>query len=207
MPTYVQSFLLLLCIQVFLQASKKRYNESANLAVASGSEIPHDPSLDTIADANVDGNLDTDLAEMSLGDRLAARSGAVMTTGDASDAEDGQRGPTGKKRKAREPATSIPSHSLTRTLIQALHAGDTSLLEACLNHSDEAIIKNTVARLPPQLAVPLLTACVERLGRGARGNGIKGRGGGASAQRGMALIKWIRAVLTIHSTHLMTVSS
>lgn len=141
---------------------------------------------------------------MSLGDRLAARSGAAMTSGDVSDAE-GKRGSSEKKRKARESATSIPSHSLTRTLIQALHAGDTSLLEACLSHSDEMIIKNTVARLPPQLAVPLLTACVERLGRGARGNGIKGRGGGASAQRGMALIKWIRAVLSIHSTHLMTV--
>ena len=138
---------------------------------------------------------------------MAARSGANRKGGDelVLDIEEGQPDSGSKKRKARAPAASIPSQSLTRTLIQALHAGDNSLLEACLTHSDETLIKNTVGRLPPQLAVPLLTACVERLGRGARGNGIKGRGGGASAQRGMALIKWIRAVLTIHSAHLMTV--
>lgn len=91
-------------------------------------------------------------------------------------------------------------------LIQALHSLDNGLLESCLTHSDELLIRNTVTRLPSQLAVPLLNACVERLGRGSRGNNAKGRGSGASAQRGMALIKWVKAVLTIHSGHLMTVS-
>ena len=36
---------------------------------------------------------------------------------------------------------------------------------------------------------------------------MKGGGGGASSQRGTALINWIRAVLMTHSGHLMTVSS
>ncbi|KAH8120527.1 WD40-repeat-containing domain protein [Phellopilus nigrolimitatus] len=189
-----------------------RYNESASVNIATGTQIPNDPSLDPLVDREVEGALDADLAELSLGQRLAARTDATGTNGiipgqrsSGSDAEDDQGlAKPEKKRKTRIAATTVPAHSLTRTLIQALHAGDTSLLEACLAHSDEALVRNTVARLPPQLAVPLLTACVERLGRGGRGNGVKGRGGGASAQRGMALVKWVRAVLTIHSGHLMT---
>jgi len=89
-------------------------------------------------------------------------------------------------------------------LIQALHSSDSRLLETCLAHSDNTLIRNTVQRLPPQLAVPLLNACVERLSRGARANNMKGGGGGASSQRGMALTTWVKAVLTIHSGHLMT---
>ena len=70
-------------------------------------------------------------------------------------------------------------------------------------HGDVALIRNTVLRLPPTLCVPLLQACVERLGRGARGE--KGGGAGASAQRGTSLIRWVRAVLVVHSGFLMTV--
>ena len=54
-----------------------------------------------------------------------------------------------------------------------------------------------VQQLPPQLAVPLLSACVERLGRGHRGANLKGGGGGASAQRGSALVVWVKAVLVM----------
>lgn len=182
------------------------------MAVSTGSETPRDPALDRLADQETEGTLDANLAELSLGERLAARNASSALNGAdgarrISGSDDEEKQPEKReKRKKKRAATTVPTHSLTRTLIQALHAGDTSLLEACLVHSDEALIKNTVMRLPPQLAVPLLTACVERLGRGARGNGIKGRGGGTSAQRGMALIKWIRAVLVIHGGHLMTVS-
>lgn len=198
-PTYVCS-----------QLNNQRYVESSKMAVSTGAETPHDPSLDVLADHEAEGALDANLAEMSLGERLAARNATAVNGTDgheqASGSDDEKLLDKQGKRKKKRAITTVPSHSLTRMLIQALHAGDASLLEACLNHSDEALIKNTVMRLPPQLAVPLLTACVERLGRGARGNGIKGRGGGASAQRGMALIKWIRAVLIIHGGHLMTVS-
>lgn len=181
------------------------------MAIASGTDTPHDPAVDAVVDEEAEGVLDTGLAEMSLGERLAVRNSADIkgpgghqrTSGSDSEGEKVEK-PMKRKNIAAVPP---PSHSLTRTLIQALHAGDTSLLETCLVHSDENLIRTTVMRLPPQLAVPLLTACVERLGRGPRGNGIKGRGGGASAQRGMALIKWIRAVLIIHGGHLMTVSS
>jgi U3 small nucleolar RNA-associated protein 5 len=64
-----------------------------------------------------------------------------------------------------------------------LHSSDTRLLETCLAHSDQTLIRNTVRQLPPQLAVPLITACVERLGRGARAGSMKGGGGGASEPR------------------------
>ena len=175
--------------------------------------MPHDSTLDATADRNAEGALDADLAELSLGERLAARPDVVGVTNTGreqrsseSDVEDTHAPGLPNRERRQVKHETVPAHSLTRTLIQALHAGDTSLLEACLSHSDETLVRNTVARLPSQLAVPLLNACVERLGRGPRGNNLKGRGGGASAQRGMALIKWVRAVLTIHSAHLMTVS-
>ncbi|KAI5124479.1 hypothetical protein M0805_008361 [Coniferiporia weirii] len=188
-----------------------RYTESTAVAVGTGAQTAYDPSLDALVDEEVEGALDADLAELSLGQRLAAvtevagENEATSNRRSGSDIEDGSwPNRREKRRRERAVAATVPAHSLTRTLIQALHAGDTSLLEACLTHSDEVLVRNTVARLPPQLAIPLLTACVERLGRGARGNGLKGRGGGASAQRGMALVKWVRAVLTIHGGYLMT---
>lgn len=158
-----------------------------------------------------DGDLDIDLAELSLGQRLTALSGVELDTR-ASDLENegldtDKRTKTtrfGKTRKGEE-RLGISTQSLSRTLIQALHSSDTRLLELCLMHSDESVILNTVKRLPAQLAVPLLLACVERLGRGARAGTGKGGGAGASAQRGTGLVRWIRAVLIVHTAHLVTV--
>ena len=111
------------------------------------------------------------------------------------------------KKQAKSDISVIPANSLTRTLIQALHSSDSRLLEMCLIHSDPILIRNTVRRLPPQLAIPLITACVDRLGRGARAANMKGGGGGASSQRGMGLLTWLKTVLAIQTGHLMTVSS
>lgn len=170
--------------------------------------------MDTLADDVGDGALDVDLAELSLGQRLAATTeGASALAAHRSSGSDQEQEPTsttGKKKRnvrATNGQFAVPANSLARTLIQALHSSDTQLLEACLIHSDDVLIRNTVQRLPQQLAIPLLTACVDRLGRGARSNTMKGRGGGASAQRGMGLIAWVKAVLTMHSAHLMTVRS
>lgn len=161
-----------------------------------------------------------DLAELSLGQRLTALSGGAdldVANSDTSSMSENEaafpkKNSTARRRhKTRTGKESdgdhlpVPAHSLSRTLVQALHSADTGLLETCLLHSDESLVMNTVRRLPPQLAVPLLTACVERLGRGARANTAKGGGGGASAQRGTGLIRWIRAVLIVHTAHLMTV--
>lgn len=189
--------------------SKKRYAEPLSMQVRSGVELGQEPFADDIALRDIDGHLDVDLAELSLGQRLTALSGepngAASTS--SSDSEDGEDGVLKRNAKSKTDEGTVPANSLTRTLIQALHSSDSRLLETCLTHSDPTLIRNTVRKLPPQLAVPLLTACVERLGRGARAGNMKGGGGGASSQRGTGLITWVKTVLTIHSGHLMTVWS
>lgn len=150
--------------------------------------------MDDLADTQ--NELDVDVAELSLGQRLAL-SGAP----NEASSDDESDSPKSKSKAS----TGVPANSLTRTLVQALHSSDARLLEMCLAHSDLALIRNTVRRLPPQLAVPLLDACVERLGRGARMGNMKGGGGGASSQRGASLINWVKTVLAVHSAHLMTV--
>lgn len=190
--------------------ANKRYQESSSLAVGSGFDLDQqDADENSEAQRELDGALQVDLAELSLGQRLTA-----MTTNNANNAsdsenEDGTRDPTrsskSSKKQSRSENPAVPANSLTRTLIQALHSSDSRLLELCLAHSDPALISNTVRRLPPQLSIPLITACVERLGRGARAANMKGRGGGASSQRGAALLVWLKTVLAVHTGHLMTV--
>ncbi|KAL9715986.1 Small subunit (SSU) processome component [Leucoagaricus gongylophorus] len=183
----------------------KRYNESS-IAIGSGVELGHDENMDETIVRDIDGDLRVGHAELSLGQRLAT----VVDAGAhrSSDSEDGGDNPTKSrsvKKKSKAELHVVPANSLTRTLIQALHSADTRLTETCLAHSNADLIRNTVKRLPPQLAIPLLNACVERLGRGARGQNMKGGGGGASAQRGMTMVTWIKTVLTVHTGHLMTV--
>ena len=185
-PTCVPSTLTI------LQASNKRYVEPSSLAIRSGTEIAQDVSADDLAD--LEGELDVDLAELSLGQRLTALDPLASRPADAenSDSDDPERS------TARTIGTDRPnSITLTRTLIQALHSTDTKLLETCLMYSDPTLIAQTVQRLPPQLAVPLLGACVQRLGRTSA----------PGTQRAAVLVRWIRAVLVVHSGHLMTVCS
>ena len=164
--------------------------EPSSLAVRSGTELAQDSSADDLADLG--GNLDVDLAELSLGQRLTALGPPAPRPADAvhSDSDDVERPP------AQTSLIDQPnSITLTRTLIQALHSTDTKLLETCLMYSDPTLITQTVQRLPPQLAVPLLGACVQRLGRTSA----------PGTQRAAVLVRWIRAVLVVHSGHLMTV--
>jgi U3 small nucleolar RNA-associated protein 5 len=179
------------------------------MAVHSGVELGQDQSMDDLTLLEVDGDLDVDLAELSLGQRLTALSGVDEIAGQntMSDSDDEVTSRQSGKQTNKQVPIVVPANSLTRTLIQALHSSDSRLLETCLAHSDQVLIRNTVRRLPPQLAVPLLTACVERLGRGSRAANMKGGGGGASSQRGTGLLAWVKAVLAVHSGHLMTVSS
>ncbi|KAH9945591.1 NUC189-domain-containing protein [Amylocystis lapponica] len=186
---------------------QKRYNEPSSLAVRSGVELGQDPSMDDLPTRDVDGDLDVDLAELSLGQRLTALTGNTDMPGrTSSDSDsDGPGTAASSRQRTREGVPeAVPASSLTRTLIQALHSSDARLLETCLAHSNPTLIRNTVRRLPAQLAVPLVTACVERLGRRARAANMKGGGGGASSQRGAALLNWVKAVLVAHSGHLMT---
>ncbi|KAG6868252.1 hypothetical protein C0993_005826 [Termitomyces sp. T159_Od127] len=185
--------------------SNQRYAEGSSLAVGSGIDLGQDEEMDDLALRDVDGNLDVDLAELSLGQRLTALSEEADQAASETDEETALKASKSSKTKAKGDNTMVPANSLTRTLIQALHSSDTRLLETCLAHSDKTLIRNTVRRLPPQLAVPLITACVERLGRGARAGNMKGGGGGASSQRGTGLVTWVKTTLTVHSGHLMTI--
>jgi U3 small nucleolar RNA-associated protein 5 len=195
------------CLQL---PQNNRYTESSALTFRSGVELGQEEDMENLPSKTVDGDLDVDVAELSLGQRLAALSVpddtfGRNTTSSSSESEDHSQPLEPSAKRRRDKSFDVPANSLTRTLIQALHSSDSRLLEMCLVHSDHNLIRNTVRRLPPQLAVPLITGCVERLGRGARGNNMKGRGGGASSQRGAALIGWITVVLAVHSGHLMTV--
>jgi len=175
--------------------------------VGSGIQLGQDEKMDDLARREVDGDLDIDLAELSLGQRLTALTGAdALLAMSGSDNEVPLKGRKSSK-GTRQNEALVPANSLTRTLIQALHSSDSRLLETCLAHSDLVLIRNTVRRLPPQLAVPLITACTERLGRGARAGNMKGGGGGASSQRGAGLITWIKTAMAVHSGHLMTVGT
>ena len=153
--------------------------------------MAQDASADDLADLG--GELDVDLAELSLGQRLTALDPLASRPAEAEhlDSVDNPERPAARTGRTDQP-TSI---TLTRTLIQALHSTDTRLLETCLMYSDPTLITQTVQRLPPQLAVPLLGACVQRLGRASA----------PGTQRAAVLVRWIRAVLVVHSGHLMTV--
>ena len=166
-----------------------------------------DRNEDSGIEDEAEGALQVDLAELSLGQRLTAVTEDLMDAPSDSEDENAASRTTGRPKSKKQSADipAIPTNSLARTLIQALHSSDSRLLEMCLAHSDSALILNTVRRLPPQLAVSLITACVERLGRGPRSANMKGGGGGASSQRGMGLLTWLRTVMMVHIGHLMTV--
>ncbi|KAG8784748.1 Small subunit (SSU) processome component [Serendipita sp. 397] len=179
--------------------TSRRYKELDG-AVTSAVQVSHGDIKDDEITPAVNGILDTEMAELSLGQRLKAMNGADGSLSDSSDS-----GANRRKQKPGKNVIEVPPESLSRTLIQALHSSDTRLLEGCLRYSEPKIIKNTVKRLPPQLSVPLLQACVDRLSRGRGGNRGPASGAAASSQRGMAMVAWIRAVLVAHSGYLMTI--
>ncbi|KAI0809261.1 WD40-repeat-containing domain protein [Irpex lacteus] len=186
-------------------SAPQRYTESGSTAVRSGIELGQDATMDDLANRDIEGELDADLAELSLGQRLTALSGGDATVQRTSDSDDEAQASKSVGQQADgPPLQTVPASSLTRTLIQALHSSDSGLLETCLAHTNATLIQNTVRRLPSQLAVPLITACVERLGRGKGAGRGKGGGAGAGAQRGTGLVRWVRAVLLVHGGHLLT---
>lgn len=80
-------------------------------------------------------------------------------------------------------------------LAQALHSGDVTLLESCFQVTNVPTIRSSVRKLPSQLAVPLLAAVLDRLGKGSK----------ASGQRGAMLILWVKETLSFHTAYLLSV--
>jgi len=93
--------------------------------------------------------------------------------------------------------------SLSQTLVQALHSSDTRLLESCLGQTNLTTIRATVKRLPSPLVVTLVDAIVQRLGKSK--NSLGTGTGAVHAHRGVELMQWLRCVLMIHLSYLVTV--
>ncbi|GMK55962.1 hypothetical protein CspeluHIS016_0210180 [Cutaneotrichosporon spelunceum] len=136
---------------------------------------------------------DVDMADLTLGERLLAAPTGAQPNGDA--AAPAAKGAT-------------TAASLTRLLVQALHTSDPALLTLCLSHRDPVLIRNTVRKLPVDLSLPLVKACVERLGQGKgahrRGGG---RGGMQNEQQGRGTVEWVKGVLIERGHILMTIPS
>ena len=183
-------------------AARARYIEPSGSVVASGFVPP------STADAPAvnEGALDVDEAGATLAQRLrglkVVKPGKATITAGEEDAMD-EDVPTVPADEAEPVFDLAPTASLTQTLVQALHSSDRGLLESCLAHTDVKLIRNTVKRLPAQLVLPLVESLVERLGRSKRGYGAGS--GAANVLRGRALVQWLRAVLVIHVSYLVTV--
>lgn len=141
---------------------------------------------------------DVNMAELSLGERMLA--------------PDSQEADTGSKPAASSAGVTLDgpvnAASLTRVLVQALHTSDPALLTLGLSYRNPVLIRNTIRKMPPQLALPLLKACVERLGQG---KGANKRGGGRGAaqneQQGRGTVEWVKGVLVERGSILMTIPS
>jgi len=83
------------------------------------------------------------------------------------------------------------AESLQAVLVQALHSNDNALLDSCLSSSDAILIHNTVKRLPTVHILPFLKVLVERFQ--------------SKPGQGSSLIIWIRSLLTLHTSYLITV--
>ncbi|GAA5979002.1 hypothetical protein JCM10908_002767 [Rhodotorula pacifica] len=199
-----------------------RYSEQSTAAVAATTVATEADSDDDEVIGNA-GELDVDMAEPTLADRLKAlnvsqkkeRKAAVrkqraidaddVEVASESDDEDDEDldldDLAGDDDDLDGPA--VPATTLTTTLIQALHSQDGPLLESCLNHSNPNLVRSTVKRLPSGgLVLSLLEALVERLGKQK-----KGREGLASVKRARALIAWLRETLIVHVGFLVTIPS
>ena len=82
--------------------------------------------------------------------------------------------------------------SLTQMLVQALNSQDKKLLEDVFNVSSKPkVIQSTIRRLPVNYVIPFTTELVHRVQ--------------AAPSRGCHLVPWIKSVLTIHMSYLMSV--
>ncbi|KAG0178759.1 WD repeat-containing protein 43 [Apophysomyces sp. BC1034] len=98
---------------------------------------------------------------------------------------------TNETRKQRKNLTIPSAGSLQQVLMQALHSNDMQLLEACLQHNKPEVINSTVKRLPTTCVIPLLLQLVTRFQE--------------KPGRALDMLTWVRSILYIHSTYLMTV--
>jgi len=90
-------------------------------------------------------------------------------------------------------AKDLKAGSITNILQQALHARDKKQLAKILNHTDQALIKETVKNVPPPLAPVLMTEVCHRLQ--------------SAPERALASSRWLRTTLQYHSAPLAAASN
>eukprot|EP01135_Chromosphaera_perkinsii_P003578 Nk52_evm36s248 gene=Nk52_evmTU36s248 len=130
------------------------------------------PAMDKGEDVEME-TADDD-AEVTMGDKLA-------------DLRVGESNPAPSQASGRTPPK---AESLVKMLVQALHSEDNSLLEECLNTTNENVVRNTVKRLPTQYVVPFLTQTIHKFQ--------------AKPSRGIMLVPWIKSIILIHASYLMS---
>ncbi|GAA5826213.1 hypothetical protein JCM11251_007211 [Rhodosporidiobolus azoricus] len=201
-----------------------RYSEQASSSVAAATSAPDAAAASDDEEFVNSGELDVDSAEPTLADRLkalnvshkkerrkAARKAKVVAAQDGGLDEDvevvsessGSEDEDEFADEDDEVVSAVPATTLTTTLVQALHSQDGPLLESCLAHSNPALVRSTVKRLPSGgLVLSLLEAIVDHLGKEK-----KGKKGMASVKRAKALIGWLKETLIVHVGFLVTIPS
>ncbi|KAF9546863.1 Small subunit (SSU) processome component [Mortierella hygrophila] len=87
--------------------------------------------------------------------------------------------------------TTPKANDLQQTFLQALHTSDADLLDACLHFSQPVtVLRNTIRRVATTSVLPLLTTLLNQYQQKPNQN--------------IHLIEWIKSILLIHSSSLMT---
>ncbi|CAG8432901.1 4730_t:CDS:2 [Diversispora eburnea] len=86
---------------------------------------------------------------------------------------------------------SIQGNSMQQMLVQALHSNDDDLFHLVLEQTDPDIINNTAKKLPTKYVIPFLEKVILRFQE--------------KPNAGVNILQWIKVVLLVHMTYLMTV--
>lgn len=95
--------------------------------------------------------------------------------------------PSGSSKDRSQPPK---ADTLATLLAQGLQSQDKTILNNVFQNTNEMVLRNTVKRLPVPVIVPLVLELSKRMH--------------GHAQSGHNLIKWVRVVLTVHTSYLMT---
>ncbi|EDO14859.1 hypothetical protein Kpol_345p7 [Vanderwaltozyma polyspora DSM 70294] len=157
-------------------ASAKNYAEG-NAQVTSGDNFKHVANIisQLEKEAEEKAKEDGEAATETLADKVSALSVSRLS---------------GKKARDSK-GSGMTTGTFTVVLSQALQANDHSLLETVLNNRDAKVIKDTIIRLKPTLAVILLERLAERIAR--------------QTHRQEALNVWVKWCLIVHGGYLVTV--
>ncbi|KAG0151717.1 hypothetical protein CROQUDRAFT_71450 [Cronartium quercuum f. sp. fusiforme G11] len=97
----------------------------------------------------------------------------------------------------------VPVNSLAQTLVQALNSADSKLLETCLFQTKKSLMPNTLRRIPKPLVHTLIEQLIISLNKKKRGAGEGATV--ATVRRTKTLIEWVRQLLLIHMSYLITI--